>query len=257
MEQEFTGRTALVTGGTKGTGAAVAERLRQGGATVWVTARTLPGDHPDPAHFIAADTSTAEGVAAVAERIHEAGGVGILVHTVGGSHGESGGFAALDDDAWLGELNLNLLGAVRLDRALVPGMIAAGRGSIVHVTSVQRRMPLFDATLGYASAKAALTTYSKGLANELGPQGIRVNTVAPGWINTAGAEGLVDRTSESQGISREEARQQIMDSLGGIPLGRPAEPSEVADLVAFLVSDRAASITGTEMVIDGGSVPTV
>ncbi len=185
------------------------------------------------------------------------GGLDILVNTVGGSHAGPGGFAALTDAQWQAELETNLLGAVRLDRALVPAMVEAGSGAVVHVSSIQRKMPLFEATLGYAAAKAALTTYSKGLANEVGPKGVRVTTVAPGFVRTDGAEGLVQRISEGRGIDREAALEQVVDSLGGIPLGRPALPAEAAELVAFLVSDRAASITGAEFVLDGGTVPTV
>jgi NAD(P)-dependent dehydrogenase (short-subunit alcohol dehydrogenase family) len=135
-------------------------------------------------------------------------------------------------------------------------MIDAGGGAIVHVTSIQRKMPPYDATLAYSAAKAALATYSTGLANELAPHGIRVNTVAPGLVQTDGAESLIDRISKGRGIDREAARQQIMDSPGGIPIGRPSWPEDVAELIAFLVSDRASTMTGAEHVIDGGTLPT-
>jgi NAD(P)-dependent dehydrogenase (short-subunit alcohol dehydrogenase family) len=258
IDDRLEGRRALVTGGTKGAGAAIVARLAEAGATVMTTARTLPENYPRPDLFVAADLSTPEGAQALIDRVSERfGALDILVSSVGGSHAPSGGFAALSDEHWLDELNLNLLGAVRLDRGLLPPMIEGGGGAVVHVTSIQRRMPLYEATLGYAAAKAALTTYSKGLANEVGQHGVRVNTVAPGFIQTDGAEGLFERISQGAGIDRQAAVQQVMDSLGGIPIGRPAQPAEVAELVAFLVSDRARSINGAEFVVDGGTIPTI
>ena len=130
---------------------------------------------------MAADISTPGGAQHVIDQVGERFGVlDILVHTVGGSHASPGGFAALSDGQWQDELNLNLLAAVRLDRGLLPAMIEAGSGAIVHVSSIQRRMPLFEATLGYAAAKAALTTYSKGLANEAGPKASASTPSPPG-----------------------------------------------------------------------------
>jgi NAD(P)-dependent dehydrogenase (short-subunit alcohol dehydrogenase family) len=258
ISDSLTGRRALVTGGSKGQGAAIVARLREAGALVMTTARTEPENDPHPDLFITADVATAAGAQTVLDGVRtRLGAVDILVHVVGGSHSPFGGFAALSDEHWQEELNLNLLSAVRLDRGLLPAMIAARAGAVVHISSIQRRMPLFDATLGYAAAKAALTTYSKGLANEVGPAGVRVNTIAPGAVQTAGTDRLIDRISHDTGVSRDAALQQIMDSLGGIPLGRPAQPDDTAELVAFLVSDRARAITGAEYVLDGGTLPTI
>jgi NAD(P)-dependent dehydrogenase (short-subunit alcohol dehydrogenase family) len=246
-----------VTASTQGTGAAIARQLRERGGEVWTTARSAPDDHPDAEHFIAADLTTIAGTTAVAERVTARGGVQILVHVLGGSDTPAGGFAVIGDLHWEAELQRNLLAATRLDRALVPSMIAARQGAIVHISSIQRKMPLSNGTLAYAAAKAALTTYSKGLAMEVAPFGVRVNTVAPGFIRTEAAERLVARIAGEDNSSRETALQKLMDSLGGIPLGRPAEPEEVAELVTFLVSDRASAITASEHVIDGGTVRTI
>jgi NAD(P)-dependent dehydrogenase (short-subunit alcohol dehydrogenase family) len=255
---ELAGRRALVTGGTKGIGEAVAARLREAGATVMVTARARPDALADPGLFAAADVATAEGCAVVADAVRERlDGVDIVIHVVGGSSAPAGGFAVLDDAEWRRALDLNLLAAVRLDRALLPGMLAQGSGVIVHVTSIQRQLPLPEATIAYAAAKAALSNYSKGLSKEVGPKGVRVVRVSPGWVQTDAAAGLIERLATEAGTDFDGARQVLMDSLGGIPIGRPALPAEVAELVAFLVSPRAASITGTEYVIDGGTIPTV
>ncbi len=176
---------------------------------------------------------------------------------LGGSSAPAGGFAALGDEAWMRELNLNLMPAVRLDRALLPDMLAQGDGVVIHVTSIQRTMPLPEATTAYAAAKAALSTYSKALSKEVSPKGVRVVRVSPGWIETEAAVELAERLGTEAGADVEEGKRMIMASLGGIPIGRPTTPEEVASLIAFLASDRAGSVTGSEFVIDGGTVPTV
>jgi hypothetical protein len=254
---QLSGLRALVTGGTKGVGEAVVARLRDAGVKVLTTARS-PADGPANEMFVAADVTTAEGCAMIADAVRKRlGGVDIIVHVVGGSSAPAGGFAVLGDDVWQRELSLNLLPAVRLDRALLPIMIEQGSGVIVHVTSIQGQLPLPASTIAYAAAKAALSNYSKGLSKEVSPKGIRVVRVSPGWVETSAAKALVGRLAAEAGSDEQTARQGLMDSLGGIPIGRPAKPKEVADLIAFLVSPRAASITGTEYVIDGGTVPTV
>ncbi len=249
---------ALVTGGTKGIGEAVVARLRELGARVLTTARTRPNHLAPGDLFVAADITTAEGCAAVIDAVAEQlGGIDIVVHVVGGSSAPGGGFAALDDCQWQRALEQNLFPAVRLDRALLPKMLDQSSGVIVHITSIQRQLPLPESTLAYAAAKAALSNYSKGLSKEVSPKGIRVVRVSPGWVETEAAVRMVERLAKADGTDYKVAQKGLMNSLGGIPIGRPTKLQEVADLVSFLVSPRAGAITGTEYVIDGGTVPTV
>ncbi len=144
-----------------------------------------------------------------------------------------------------------------LDREWRPAMTRRGAGVVIHVTSIQNELPWPEATTAYAAAKAALSTYSKALSKEVSPKGVRVVRVSPGWIATESSIALAARLAADHGVSVEQGKQLIMDSLGGVPIGRPSEPGEIANLVAFLASDRAATITGSEYVIDGGTIPTV
>lgn len=254
---EFAGKRVLVSGGTKGLGRATVQRFLAAGARVITAARTIK-DQIEGVDYIHADLTSAEGSEAFAKAaLERLGGIDILAHVIGGSASPAGGFAVLTDDHWLAELKLNLLATVRLDRLLIPQMIERGTGSVVHVTSIQSVLPLPESTTGYAAAKAALRTYSKSISKELGPKGVRVNSVSPGWIMTEATGDFLEMLRAANGGSIEDARKSVLDALGGISIGRGAEPEEVADLIAYLSSDRAAAIHGAEFVIDGGTIRTV
>jgi NAD(P)-dependent dehydrogenase (short-subunit alcohol dehydrogenase family) len=256
-DDEFRGKRILVTGGTKGTGKAIVERFLRGGGTVIATARSVPEEGSE-AHFIPADVSTSEGTdKLIREILKRFQCVDIIIHNVGGSSAPSGGFLAVTDELWQQAINENLFPAVRLDRGLLPSMLERRAGVIIHISSIQRKLPLYDSTLAYAAAKAALTNYSKALSNEVSPQGIRVNVVSPGFIETDAATRMIQRMADKDQIDYATTREKLIDMLGGIPLGRPNTPGEVAELVVFLASERASAITGSEYVIDGGTIPTI
>lgn len=244
--RELAGKRALVTGGSRGIGAAVVRRLRDAGAEVLTTARSAAGAVPEGVTFVEADVRTragAESIAAAAQKT--LGGVDILVNNAGGA-GPFRQSADIPDEEWQNQLDLNYLASVRLDALLAPGMRERGSGAIVHVSSAATPFapPPF---LHYTAAKAALENYSRGLAVELAPSGIRVNIVSPGRTETPGGEA-----------TREEWARMVPGSGAdntGVPLGRVGRPDDIAEAVLFLVSDRASWVTGNILTVDGGEFP--
>ena len=239
FDLQLKSRRALVTGGTRGVGKAVVETLRGAGAR---SLRRAVHFRPNPPKACITSPPTFQQKMAALRWPSSVCAVRWGGHCRRMSSEAQarlrGGFAALDDTEWWQELNQNLMPAVRLDRALLPSMIEQGSGVIIHVTSIQRVLPLPESTTAYAAPKAALSTYSKSLSKEVTPKGIRVVRVAPGWIETEAAVALAERLAAQAGTDYEGGKQIIMKGLGGIPLGRPARPMEVADLIAFLVSPR-------------------
>lgn len=257
LANELSGKIALVTGGTKGLGKAIADRLVMAGAKVVITARNKPEGNENM-HFIAADLSTATGTEKVIKEVlSKFGQLDILINSMGSSDTPAGGFAALTDENWEKTIQANLIASVRLDRGFLPQMLARKSGVIIHVASIQGKMLLPESTLPYAAAKAGLIDYSKGLSKEISPKGVRVLTVSPGWINTAAVIGFLEKISASSNITIEQAKESVMKALGGIPFGRPAQPDEIAEFIGFLVSPKASYLTGTEYVVDGGTIPTI
>jgi NAD(P)-dependent dehydrogenase (short-subunit alcohol dehydrogenase family) len=258
IKPDLHGKRALVTGGTKGIGKAIAEELAQAGAEVIISARHQNEEVNPTLHFIAADLTQPDQVARLNEEITARfGGLDILINNAGGLTTPGGGFSTLTDAQWESELQLNLLASVRLDRVLLPQMLAQGGGVIIHVSSVNGRLALWNLGLAYGVTKAALNSYSKALALELASQKVRVLTVSPGPTRTDGLEKFIESYATSAGISVEEVYQQMESQFPAIPMGRMAEPEEVAALVHFLVSPSAAYLTGANYAIDGGSVPVV
>jgi NAD(P)-dependent dehydrogenase (short-subunit alcohol dehydrogenase family) len=246
--RELTGKRALVTGGSRGIGAAIVRQLLDAGAEVLTTARSATSTVPKGATFMEADVRTRAGAEALAAAAREAlGGVDILVHNAGGARPHQGS-SAIPDEEWQDALDLNYLASVRLDALLTPGMRERRSGMIVHISSAA--VPTSTAPfLHYTAAKAALENYSRGLALELAPFGIRVNTVSPGRVATPGGEATREQWA------RLDAAPGQTGANAAVPLGRDGQPDDIADAVLFLVSDRASWLTGSNLFVDGGEFP--
>ncbi|MEU6557652.1 oxidoreductase [Streptomyces sp. NPDC046915] len=259
MNLNLTAKTAVITGAGRGIGLATVRTLIDEGVRVVGAARTITPELKETgAHAVAADLNTAEGVSALIDSaLTELGGIDLLVNNVGGGDKATVGFLDADDAEWADMLDINLLSTVRTTRAALPSLTER-RGAIVNISSVVPLMP-GGFPVAFASAKAALTALGKSLAEEFGPRGVRVNTISPGLVRTAvyqDPNGQVSQWAAAAGMSLDEFAQQLVTGQN-VTTGRMTEPEEVAALIAFLLSDVAGNITGTNYVIDGGTIKTV
>jgi NAD(P)-dependent dehydrogenase (short-subunit alcohol dehydrogenase family) len=259
MDINLAGRTAVVTGGSKGIGLDVVRRLAASGAQVIAGAKNPSPEIEELTRekqvvFVEVDLADPAGPAQLVATAGDR--VDILINNVGIARARPGGFLSITEDDWATSLTLNLMAAVRATRAALPGMLAAGAGVIVMTCSVNARLP-DPAVLDYSAAKAGLAGFAKALSKEVGPHGIRVNTVSPGPVATdlwLGSEGVAATVGQATGAKPGDIESQ---AAGQSVTGRFTRPAEVADLILYLASDLAANITGSDFTIDGGLVPTL
>jgi NAD(P)-dependent dehydrogenase (short-subunit alcohol dehydrogenase family) len=258
MDLHLNGQTAIVTGASRGIGLAVTRGLVAEGVIVTAGARKSSPELDDLARtgmvrVVEVDLAEPSGPARLVEAAGER--VDILVNNVGAAPVRPGGFGEIADEDWQASLTVNLMAAVRTTRAALPVMLAAGKGAIVNVSSANAFLP-DPAVMDYSAAKAALASFSKSLSKELGPRGIRVNTVSPGPVATdlwLGEHGVAATVSRSTGARPEDVQGQAAAQM---VTGRFSRPEEVADMVVVLASDRTANVTGADITIDGGLIPT-
>jgi NAD(P)-dependent dehydrogenase (short-subunit alcohol dehydrogenase family) len=255
MDLQLAGKTAVVTGASKGIGLAVARALAAEGAHVTAGARHF-GELPGGVRAVTADLSTPDGPARLIEDAVAAyGRLDLLVNNVGAAHSRPGGFLSITDADWLATLTLDLLATVRATRAALPHLLET-RGTIVTVASVNAVLP-DPLVMDYSAAKAALASFCKSLSKEVGPQGVRVNTISPGPVSTdlwLGKDGVAQTVGGAVGLAPEEIRKK---AAGASVTGRFSTPDEVATLVVMVASDRIGNVTGADFTIDGGLVSTL
>jgi NAD(P)-dependent dehydrogenase (short-subunit alcohol dehydrogenase family) len=258
MDLELGGKTALVTGASKGIGLATVRALTEEGVKVAAVARTTNADlDATGAIVIGADLSTADGVeTGIGSALDAVGDLDILVNNVGGGSVElMGAFLDLTDHAWAKGFDINFFAAVRTIRLALPGLLRT-KGNIVNVSSVGGRVPGTNA-INYTTPKAALTALGKGLNEEFGPQGVRVNTISPGATRTYLWEGPIGAAiAASRGVGHE-ALLAALPAADGMTTGRFVEPEEIAELIALVVSPKGASIAGADYIMDGGALKSV
>jgi NAD(P)-dependent dehydrogenase (short-subunit alcohol dehydrogenase family) len=255
MELGLTGRRAIVTGASQGIGLAVTRALVAEGASVVAASRhgSEELDALDGVESVLVDLTTPAGPS---ELVASAGPVDILVNNAGAVTPRLSGFAAVTDEQWEATFALTLMSAVRVTRAVIGEMVASGRGTIVTTSSVNAFLP-DPVVIDYGAAKAALTNFCKALSKEVGPAGVRVNTVSPGPVSTAlwlGGSGVAETVARTVGG---DADAVARNAVAGTATGRFTTPEEVADLVVFLCGDRAGNVTGADFVIDGGLIQTL
>ncbi len=255
MDMQLQDKVAIVTGASKGIGLAVAAALAAEGAKVVAGSRAAT-DALAELGVVAeqVDLSTPDGPAQlVARAVDTFGGVDVLVNNVGGLTARLGGFLALTDEDWHDALNQNLMTAVRASRAALPSLIER-QGSIINISSINARLPQ-PPVIDYAASKAALTNLGKALAEEFGPQGVRVNTISPGPVRTLlweGQGGFGHAMAGAMAGGDQAGFLEGFPAMAGMTVGRFTEAAEVASLALLLASGQAASVTGSDWVIDGG-----
>jgi putative oxidoreductase len=257
MELGLTGKTAVVTGASRGIGLAVATTLAAEGVRVVGGARTISAELEDSGAIpVPVDLIAREGADTLIEHAcAELGGIDLLINNVGGGDSYAlDGFLGVNDDTWRRTFDLNFFSAVRVTRAALPSLLER-HGTVINISSIGARMPAAG-PMDYNIAKAALTALGKALAEEFGPQGLRVNTISPGPVRTAlwdAPDGYGAHLAAANNTEHTAFLNQVPNIMG-MTTGRLIEPQEVATLVAFLASDHARSICGSDHLIDGGAV---
>ena len=259
MDLELEGKVAVVTGASRGIGLAIVHALAEEGMHVVGGALTVGSlEEIDGVTAVAVDLVDPSGSARlVREAVDRHGRIDVLVNNVGGVQLRLNGFLEVSDDDFERSLQLNFFAALRATRAAVGAMVDQGGGTIVNVASVNSFFHPDGLVIDYGAAKAALLNVSKALSQELGPKGIRINSVSPGPVATdlwLGEHGVAATIAAATGSDAATVREQAIASM---PTGRFTTPKEVATLVALLASPRAGNVTGSNYVIDGGLVKTM